>query len=366
MRLISVLLVLLVACVQTTNALERKGFVSVVSDCGVSNIGLDTTTALIDCITSIQPESVVHFDSGVYLVTESLPPVIGSHITLTSDAFGISRLKFTGCGDLLTFTNNNSTAFNSGVNNLWLHATRTDCTTRAIIVKDSSRFTVDNVDIQGFADGVSTYGREFFTLSNSKIMADRPIVIGKNANHPTLDSDHTLITRLYSIVTDPTQYHVTVDSGVSLTNISIDNAAMPKGSGIIKWLSTVDPGRASYHVKLSNIRHEQSQGDKTINIDITKPLYGLIIDNIRMEGPYSINATAINLNNVLGVTIKDTSYPNNKPATFLNVRNGDMVDIRNSFYYPSDAIKTTMTWKDGSYKTRNSERTTGLLVNSIQ
>jgi len=335
-------------------AINKKttGFINVVTDCQVSNTGKDTSKKLKRCLENLTQEAAVYFKPGVYILKE---PVIisGNSINLFTDTYAIARIDYLGCDRMITFTKNKKTIFNSGFKNIWLRAI-SDCKSTGITVIDGSQIEINSLKITDFDVGVRVLGREKFHIKNVFIRAKRPIVLGKNPNHINLDADHAHIENVYSIV-EGNGYHITIEDGTTVTSMTVDGQnAFAKGCGIVMWKTTRLLPRVSYHLKLENIRFEQSQKgcDKPIYIDLkaSRPLHQFTMDNIRIEGKYIDNATAIYLGNVKSVAIRDTSYPNNKPSKFIYATNADYIELSNNFMYLDAEIDTNLDFVNGPFR----------------
>lgn len=354
MKKLLLISMLMFAC--NLSATPVTGLVNVVTDCGVSNTGQDTSTELKVCLETLGYNAAVYFPPGSYVAHEPIE-ISGNSVNLYTDTYGVARIDYDGCDTLFTFTKNTATIFNSGVKNLWLRGLGT-CDKTALEILDGSQFTVDSMKIENFSIGVVGKGRELLHIRKTFIKADQPIILGNNPNYATLDSDHTRIESVYTIVTDPTGYHIKVENGTRLSSLLIDGQnAMSKGCGILKWKSTVSAGSVSSHVKIANVRFEQASlgCDKHINIDLAESnaLYGLIIENVRMEVKQESGMTAISLDNVKDVILDTVSYINNTESTLLKESGADVVQFDNLFVYPNIDINSPLPYVLGPFRAKN-------------
>lgn len=341
----------------------------------------DSAAGLQSCISQAGSEAAIYFPPGNYTIGSTIV-ISENNVTLYADARATAKLNFSGCGDALRFSKGAATIFNSGVLNLWINGDG-HCVQNGIRVIDGSWVTVEKSQLSGFADvseassGIITNGREGFYLRNVDISANNPIVLAKNPNHPFLDIDHTHFENLYTrIVSKGRIAHWTVTlrdpagSPVVMSNLTIDGQnAMTGGCGILSWVApTAIPTSVSTHLKLANIRHEQSTpiascvGHIDIELPATRPLQELIIDNVRFEGPTSgtwiAGDTAIYLRSVDSISIRDTSYPNSSanalsPANFINAQGAKWIELSNNYLnnpYASRVLTSPqLVWKAGPF-----------------
>jgi hypothetical protein len=204
---------------------------------------------------------------------------------------------------------------------------------------DGSWFEIDNVQILGFSDarelsvGVRTEGREGFRLTNSNIQANLPVSMGVNPNHPYIAADHVHIADLYSIVTGAKaqNYHISLDSGVVVTNMTIDGQnPFARGCGILQWIKTAAPVSVSYMLKISNLRFEQQSADCGAQVDIEQPsgwpLQELLIDNVA----FNPSPNAVRIINVDSVTIANSRNSSPVAGHFLDATNLLFLELRNN------------------------------------
>lgn len=323
------------------------------------------------CINNAGSEAAIYFPPGYYTIASTIT-VSNNNVTLFSDSRSSAQLKFTGCGDLIKFSKVGIPMYNGGVKGIWLLGDG-HCAQTALHFVDGSWFSVEDLQISGpldspgFSTGIQTNGREGFNIRNLFIAADNPIVISKNPNHAYLDADHFHFQNIYSSILNGGSHHITMDPTIpiTVTNMLIDGQnPMAGGCGILKWIQPSVSASVSYHLKISNIRHEQlAEGcDKQIDIELKTPLQGLIIDNVSFQAdPFPPLITAIKVDMVDGMTVRNTSYynPNSTASlqgTFINAKNIKYIQLENNSYYPyskniiaTDRSGAALVWKAGPY-----------------
>lgn len=332
----------------------------------------DSASAIQACLDGTGSEAAaIYFPPGTYKIGSTLT-VGANYTTLYSDSWATARLQFAGCGDLVRYQKaGGGISFNGGIRGLWLSGDG-HCSQTAVHLVDTSWMVIEDSPIYPFNDslegsvGIKTEGREGFNLRNVQIQANMPMVLGQNPNNPYLDVDHFHFENVYSIVkgTVSQHWHITLENGVVVTSMTVDGQnPFVGGCGVLKWITTTPaPPSVSSHLRLANIRHEQmSSGcDKQIDIEqnSSRPLYQLIIDNVRLEGPYPTSANAIYTNYVNGISVRDTSYPNNAApnpnnANFINANNALWIELNNNYVTPyGGKVKTSPigAWKAGPYR----------------
>lgn len=373
MNIMKFLLASLVSFLLLYGTAEANSKISVVT-CGADPSGqVDSAPAINKCLESAGPQTAVYFPPGAYKIGSTLQ-ITNNFVTLYADTPASAQLNFSGCGDMVEFSKPRpNIIFNGGIQNLFLYGDG-HCTQTAVHVVDSSWISVDNTRISGFADatgqsvGVQTNGREGFILHNDYISANQPILIGVNPDDGPyyLDADHFHFSNLYTQVIG-TNWHITMQNGVVLTNTTIDGEnAMVQGCGILRWISISSPDAVSNHLRLSNIRDEQlasgCPSNTDIDIELPVALQSLIIDNVHLSGPFAAGYTAITLHNVEGVTVRDSMFEDAPsaaaPATFINASLIRYIDLENNhiFPYASSIVATddsnppvSLVWKAGPY-----------------
>lgn len=337
------------------------------------NSTMDSASGIQACIDSSGSESAIYFPPGYYTVGSTIV-VSNNNVTLYSDSRSSAQLKFTGCGDLIKFSKSNFPMYNGGIKGIWLWGDG-HCSQTALHFVDGSWFSVEDLQISNFGDstassiGIQTNGREGFNVRNLRIEANNPIVIAKNPNHPYLDADHFHFENIYtSILGSGLRWHVTLkdptDSPITVSNMTIDGQnPMTGGCGILNWVQTSEPVSVSHHLKIANVRHEQMTAgcDKEIDITLKRALQMLVIDNVSFQGPFPALGTAIKVDLVDGMTVRNTSYMNgntsdSSQATFINATNTKYIQLENNSMYPysknilaSDPTGTALVWKTGPF-----------------
>ena len=307
----------------------------------------DDTAAIQACLDAAGSEAAVYFPPGNYVISSTLI-VTNNNVTLYSDTRSSAQLSFQGCGDLIRFARGTQQISNNGIKGLWLHGDG-HCVQTGVHYRDQSWGSLEDVQIDGFVNGIAgssiglqVDGREGFNARNLRIIANLPIVIGRNPNHPYLDADHVHLENIYSTVEGP-NWHVTLRDGVTVTNMTLDGAnPLAGGCGILKWVTTTPPPSVSVHLVLAGIRHEQQYPgcDRQIDIELpaSRPLQEFKVDNSRLEGPYTAGHNAIYLRSVDSISIVDTSYPNPASATtnanFINASGARAIYLANNYLTP--------------------------------
>jgi len=308
-----------------------------VLDCGADPSGRrDSASALNACIAG-RSQTALYFPPGEYRLGGTLS-VDGNNVTLYSDARATATLRAEACGDTLRFSRGSMQIFNDSVRNLLIEGSGS-CPQTAVHVIDGSWFEIDNAQVVGFNDaqersvGVRTEGREGFRLTNSNIQANRPVSMGVNPNHPYLSADHVHIADLYSIVAGAKArgYHITLDPGVVVTNMTIDGQnPFARGCGILQWTSKVAPVSVSYMLKVSNLRFEQQSADCGAQLDIEQPsgwpLQELLIENVA----FNPSPNALRLVNVDSATIAYSKNPSPVAGHFIEATNLLFLELRNN------------------------------------
>jgi hypothetical protein len=317
-----------------------------VLDCGADPAGVrDSSPGLNACIAG-RSQAALYFPPGDYRLNSTVA-ISGHNVTLYSDARATATLRAYGCGDAFRFSSGTQEIFNDSIRNLQIYGTGS-CPQTAVHVVDGSWFEIDNAQILGFDDarelsvGVRTEGREGFHLTNSNIQANLPVSMGANPNHPYIAADHVHIADLYSIVTGAKaqNYHISLDSGVVITNMTIDGQnPFARGCGILKWIKKAAPVSVSYMLKISNLRFEQQSAGCGAQVDIEQPLdwplQELLIDNVA----FNPSPNAVRLVNVDSVTIAHSRNPSPVAGHLLDATNLLFLELRNNTVTPlSDKI----------------------------
>ena len=337
------------------------------------NSSTDSANGIHACINNSGSGSAIYFPPGNYTINSTIT-VSENNVTLYSDTRSSARLSFTGCGDLIKFSKINTPMYNGGVKGIWLRGDR-HCSQTALHFVDGSWFSVEDLEISNFIDsdgssiGIQTNGREGFNIRNLRIEADNPIVIAKNPNHPYLDADHYHFENIYTSIGEVPRWHISLKdpagSPITVSNMTIDGQnPMTGGCGILKWVQKTSSVSVSNNLKIANVRHEQMAPgcNKEIDIELKTPLQNLIIDNVSLQGPFPSLGTAIYLDSVEGITVRDTTYANtiakeSSQATFINATNIKYIQLENNHIFPyakniiaSDSFGKALIWKAGPFR----------------
>lgn len=333
------------------------------------NSSNNSAPGLQTCINNAGSEAAIYFPPGYYTIASTIT-VSNNNVTLFSDSRSSAQLKFTGCGDLIKFSKVNTPMYNGGAKGIWLWGDG-HCAQTALHFVDGSWFSVEDLQISNFRDsagssiGIQINGREGFNVRNLRIEADNPIVIAKNPNHPYLDADHFHFENIYSsIYSSGLHWHITLNdpanSPITVTNMTIDGQnPMTGGCGILKWIQTSPSASVSYNLKIANVRHEQMANgcDKEIDIELKTALQSLIIDNVTLQGPYPNLGTAINVDLIDGITVRDTAYGiSAQPGTLIRAIKTKYIKLENNHIFPNvnsiiatDPTGTALVWKSGPF-----------------
>lgn len=370
LRNYSLIAALFIICVFNDSAMAF-GKIDIATCPGVyRNSTIDSANGIQTCINKAGSESAIYFQPGFYTINSTIN-ISNNNVTLYSDSRSSARLDFTGCGDLINFSNKQ--LYNGGIKGLWLLGDQ-HCAQTALHFVDGSWFSVEDLQIRKFIDstassvGIQTNGREGFNVRNLRIEADYPIVIAKNPNHDYLDADHFHFENIYTSVGNVLHWHITLQdpakSPVTVSNMTIDGQnAMTGGCGILKWVQMSPSLSVSNNLKIANVRHEQMAlgCDKEINIELKRDLQNLMIDNVTLQGPFPNLGTAINVNLVDGISVRNTTYYNNKTsfssqATFIKAINAKFIQLENNSIYPyskniiaKDSDGNDLVWKSGPH-----------------
>jgi hypothetical protein len=329
-----------------------------VADCSADPGGtMDSQPGLQRCLDTADSETVLYFPAGRYKINSTLT-VPKNGMTLYGDAYLSARLTFSGCGDLIKFQRSGKVLYNGGVSKLWLKGDG-HCAQTAVHVIDGSWLKIDDVYITDFEDpggqsiGVKTNGREGFHMRDLRIVANYPVVIDKNPSDLSLAADHFHFENMYTTINHSWQHwHITLLDQATVSNMTIDGQnPMVGGCGILQWLSPTSSNVASFHLKIANARYEQPANgcDRIIDIELSSgaSLQNLIIDNVTMTVPKPFAGTGIFLENVLGLSVRDTTYWNastpQAPANFIDASGIRFLEASNNHLH---ALGQTIVAKD--------------------
>lgn len=234
---------------------------------GLKGDGTDDTVALIALLASAGANSTLFFPEGTYLFTDEVL-ISNASVYFVGESQRGTNIQFLP-------TSNNQGCFHwelaqtpGGISNFWFTSTDTTYVKTAIKFEDGSDFHVEKIhiglyptywtDTSKLCVGISGYGREVVSISKVRIFADKPIVLGGNPNDLTLDVDQFHLSDTY-LVNNTGAYHPKIEvlDGVNIYNLTIDGYnAWAKGRYGFYWNSP-NSTAISYHIKISNIRHEQ-------------------------------------------------------------------------------------------------------------
>jgi Pectate lyase superfamily protein len=174
----------------------------------------DDTAAFTAAIAAISDVGLIKVPAGVYKVTSTVA-VGEKRILIAGDAIRASQILFAPTADdtCIEFGGAGSPSYEQGIRDLTI--TSNDSTYAKILLnlRDCSNFALDNVALTGgVSNGLALYlfggtggsialkmnGRDTSTFSNLFISAQRPIVLGPNANN-AIAVDHINFENLYML-----------------------------------------------------------------------------------------------------------------------------------------------------------------------
>lgn len=249
---------------------------------GVTN---DTPAALLALAAGTATNKrVFQADSGQWVIKSNL--LFPTAYTFKTD--GVGRTVFihrpTANGALLTFSAGVAISYNNTAGAFTVYTDDVTYTKTAVELKDVSSFSFGDINIYGVGAGIAnfysggagsiglrTYGREATMLRNTKIAAERPIVVSANPNTTRSageDIDHWNLTGAYLIAKgNPC---IEVEAGIGLSNFEVTSVALVGGTDGIKINDTrVAPTILSRNLSFNNIRYEQAEATTAYMFNFT-------------------------------------------------------------------------------------------------
>jgi hypothetical protein len=278
----------------------------------------DDTAAFTAAIAAISDYGRINVPAGVYKVTSTVA-VGEKRILIAGDGMRASQILFAPTADdsCIEFGGAASPSYEQGIRDLTV--TSNDATYAKILLnlKDCSNFALDNVGLTGGVSnglalylfggtggsiGLKTNGRDASTFSNLFISAQRPIVLGPNANN-AIAVDHINFQNLYMLgslngalpafAAHTTDYPLVEiqDSpmagsypySTNVSNLSFTGRQAWVGGGYGLYWNDTTATSVSTNVLIENVRHEQSHNIARQVFYISHVgtnLYGLTLRNI--------------------------------------------------------------------------------------
>ena len=304
---------------QRTALAKLRDTVSV-KDFGAVGDGVaDDTAAIQAAITATNPTSGggVYLPSGTYKVTSTIN-VANQRVTICGDGVSTNILFVPTSDDVcFNFDAGSVLLVQCAMQDICFYSTDTTYAKTAILLVDISSCVFSNIQTKSphwhGGTGGSTFlyirGRDTTTISNLNVFADKPIRIGTiPAPHTAagIGCDHFNISNCYLGNIVSAYPIVTIDTGVNVTNVTIDGyQAWVGGTYGLYWDDTTAV-QASSSLSISNVRWEQQSGTTgwMVYINRTQQLQQLRLAN--MYGGLSTNG--ISIQNCFDFTIDQVFY----------------------------------------------------------
>lgn len=304
----------------------------------------DDTSAFVAAIQAAGSQKAIHVPKGTCKITSELL-FTADRFRFYGDGVNITILNFapTANGSLIKVSNGVGINFQSSIYGMTLTSQDTTYMKVALDIWDVSEMQIRDVSIAGANSywrgsgsiGLRTQGREFTTIRNVTIFAEKPVVLADNPNH-TIDMDHFHFQDLYLAGYSGTNYPlITANSGMNITNTTFDGAqAWVGGAGGFYWNDTTS-SIASYALTFKNIRDEQTTDANSwlFYFGRNQSLYGLRLENIYVDP----NHKGIYMRNVFGSTLDGFIFTGSGVALDYNGSNWGL-DARGCFFLGSSTV----------------------------
>ena len=305
--------------VQRTALTKFRDTVSV-KDFGAVGDGVaDDTAAIQAAITATNATTGggVYLPSGTYKVTSTIN-VANQRVTICGDGVSTNILFVPTSDDVcFNFDAGSVLLVQCAMQDMCFYSTDTTYAKTAILLVDISSCVFANIQTKSphwhGGTGGSTFlyirGRDTTTISNLNVFADKPIRIGTiPAPHTAagIGCDHFNISNCYLGNIVSAYPIVTIDTGVNVTNVTIDGyQAWVGGTYGLYWDDTTAV-QASSSLSISNVRWEQQSGTTgwMVYISRTQQLQQLRLAN--MYGGLATNGVSIQ--NCFDFTIDQVFY----------------------------------------------------------
>ncbi len=291
-----------------------------VRDFGAVGDGVaDDTAAIQAAISATNPTSggCVYLPSGTYKVTSTIN-VANQRVTICGD--GVSTIiLFVPTSDDVCFNFDAGSVLlvQCAMQDICFYSTDTTYAKTAILLVDISSCVFSNIQTKSphwhGGTGGSTFlyirGRDTTTISNLNVFADKPIRIGTiPAPHIAagIGCDHFNINNCYLGNTVSAYPIVTIDTGVNVTNVTIDGyQAWAGGTHGLYWDDTT-ASQASSSLSISNVRWEQQSGTSGWMVYIARNQQ---LQQLRLSNMYGgLSTNGISLQNCFDFTIDQVFY----------------------------------------------------------
>jgi len=291
-----------------------------VKDFGAVGDGVaDDTAAIQAAITATNPTSGggVYLPSGTYKVTSTIN-VANQRVTICGDGVSTNILFVPTSDDVcFNFDAGSVLLVQCAMQDMCFYSTDTTYAKTAILLVDISSCVFANIQTKSphwhGGTGGSTFlyirGRYTTTISNLNVFADKPIRIGTiPAPHTAagIGCDHFNISNCYLGNIVSAYPIVTIDTGVNVTNVTIDGYQGWVGGTYGLYWDDTTAVQASSSLSISNVRWEQESGTTgwMVYISRTQQLQQLRLMN--MYGGLTTNG--ISIQNCFDFTIDQVFY----------------------------------------------------------
>ena len=320
----------------------------------------DDTNAIKAAVAAAGDYGTIYFPSGTYKVTSRIDVPYSYH-TWYGDGRGSTFIKFAPTADgvcvrLGTSANLTNQQLISGMT-----FTSADSTYAKVAIQtyDTSATTIRDVAITGTvlaggtyawcggvggSIGIHTKGREALTVDTCYISANNPVFIDTNIRSTgavQVDSDFTALRNVYMIAYN--YPNVLIDDAVDLSNFSMIDCPMVRGTYAVYWVGTAAT-RATSGFVIRSSRWEQAETSGYFGIEV-RPytnLYGFEIDGLQLPGTESgVNPAGIKIAKMINPVLKSI-ISNQTTGTVLDVAS-TVVGLRweNCFWGTSTTVTLT-------------------------
>lgn len=304
----------------------------------------DDTSAFVAAIQAAGSQKAIHVPKGTCKITSELL-FAADRFRFYGDGINITILNFapTANGSMIKVSKGASITFQPSIHGMTLTSQDTTYTKVALDIWDVSEMQIRDLSIAGANSywrgngsiGLRTQGREFTTIKNVTIFAEKPMVLADNPNH-TIDMDHFHFQDLYLAGYSGTNYPlITANSGMNITNTTFDGAqAWVGGAGGFYWNDTTS-SISSYALTFKNVRDEQTTDANSwlFYFGRNQSLYGLRLENIYVDP----NHKGIYLRNVFGATLDNYTFTGSGVALDYNGSNWGL-DGRGCFFLGGSTV----------------------------
>ena len=273
----------------------------------------------------------LYVPAGEYRIESPLDPITTLRRDESGDIVGAARVNLLGegrfaskiifnptdDGALFTFADPEAVMFQSSISSIGVASTDNEQTKTAFKLVDVSQFSVRDIAVLDFAGGagsvgIETRGRETSRFENIAIVAERPIVIGRNDFAPTLSADIFVFDggALSGMAKPALQFPlIDVEPDCIVNSLAIKNMSFDGGSHGFHWdTSSTQPGASSMSIELNNIRTEKGTDPNAYSVFINAPdgeagsrLFSLIVRNCVLD----IDRNGMHIKGVRHITLEN-------------------------------------------------------------